>query len=656
MNIPLDRTLRAPVPRLPARLDEAMAVALGPSLSAIFFDRPGGRRERMQAEQDGEPVPRPFIAAELGLRSGGTRHVLFVPQGIEAVLARHLLLRLNDLPAAEIDPGWLQAPQGDLATLAAQLSAPGLCRLLRMMLTTGASLFAAEAQAGLAEAALHLMDLCNIPALAPIAKTQVAGRALVSYAAPGLAGLRGPGTAVTIQDGRPVPFKDFDCLFEGTLLHVLLPRGLASAQIVAFADAPLRLGAEGGSLRRQPAAAWLRDRGKDCRDWLSTRVGTDVVATGRRPASGLTEPRIAIRHLSALPSGLLHALVLTDPSRLIRKVILERQGRQAALTPAHGVEGTTILAGLADLPGEMRAGDTCRIRLLYRSGHLRNLAEAPVAAYDGSIPPGFEDAWALGADVLPPLARARAGFRRATPPSVAQHFGPVQKCGLQIVTAIGESADMIRARAAMILAEGKGAPVEVICTMTDGPLAAGARHALAQTAAIYGIPHRLVLLPGVASLAERLRIALAEAQEVPTLLLGADVLPDGRGWLPFWLRRLRQPEALAPALLAGDGSIAATQEGEDPRRGLPATDLPASGRPVRRPLVDCLALGPAGIARLLQAAPHPDPALWIASALGGSARTETRRPFRRFGPVPAPGAFTTALAEAGFALMERDRA
>ncbi|WP_189654743.1 hypothetical protein [Paracoccus mutanolyticus] len=46
---------------------------------------------------------------------------------------------------------------------------------------------------------MHLMDLCNIPALAPIAKTQVAGRALVSYAAPGLASLRGPGTAVTIQ-------------------------------------------------------------------------------------------------------------------------------------------------------------------------------------------------------------------------------------------------------------------------------------------------------------------------------------------------------------------------------------------------------------------------------------------------------------------------
>ena len=103
MNIPLDRKLCRPAPP-PAGLGEATAVAIGASLSAVFLDRPAGRRERMTAEQDGLPLPRPFIAAELPLRSGGARHVLFVAQGIQTLLSRHLVLRLDGMPAAQIDP------------------------------------------------------------------------------------------------------------------------------------------------------------------------------------------------------------------------------------------------------------------------------------------------------------------------------------------------------------------------------------------------------------------------------------------------------------------------------------------------------------------------------------------------------------------------
>lgn len=656
MNIPVDRKLCPPVPpSSPEKMGEATAIALGASLSAVFFDRPAGRRDRLGAEQDGLPIPRPFVAVELALSSGGVRHVLFVPQGIGTLLSRHLVLRLGGKPVAEIDPNWLQLPQEDLPALTAQLSAQGVSRLLRVMLTTGASLFAGQAQAGLANATPRLMDICNIPGCTTVARTDIAGRSLVSYSIPAPFSLRQPAHAVALADGRLVRLSGADCFAEDNLLHVLFPPGLPLGQIVAFADAPLRLALPDAALRK-PAPAWIRARGKSCRDWLFARLrGGTTVALEQELAGGLTEPTIAIRHLSQVLGGLLHLLVLQDPSRMVRKVILDWQGEQVELMPLHGADGTAVLAGFANLAGRTGGGDTCRIRLLHHSGRLRTLAEARVAAYDGNIPLGFEEAWTGGADTLRPLAQIRAAFRREAPPFVTQSFGPAQKCGLRIVTSIGTSADVIRARAALILAENPVTPVEVVCTMTEGPLAVAARHALAQTATIYGIPHQLVLLPNFATAAERLCAALSHAGDVPALVLSADVLPQAPGWLAFWLQRLRRRVALAPALLAGDGSIAAMREGQDPVRGLPAAHLPASGRRADRPLASCLALGPAGIARLLDTAPHPDLAVWIAKALGGTARTETRFPFHRFGPATMPGAFAAALAEVEFTLIGKDR-
>ncbi len=338
---------------------------------------------------------------------------------------------------------------------------------------------------------------------------------------------------------------------------------------------------------------------------------------------------------------------------MANKVILERQGQKAELGMIWGADGTAILTGLADLPPQPGGHDTCRIRIVDHSDHSRLLAETAVPDYDGGIPDGFRDAWTAGTDCLRSLAQARGGFRRMPPPCTTQHFGPVQKPRLRVVTSVGDSTDLIRARAAMILAEGQGIPVEVVCTMTAGPLAASAREAVAQTAAIYGVPHRLVLFPDFATSAERMHAALSDARDAPALVLGGDVLPAAPGWLGFWMRRLRKRAALAPALLARDGPVAATREGFDPCRGLPAAHLLQTGQGIDRPLPACLALGPDGIARLLDSAPHPDAAIWIAQALQGCARSETRHPFRRFGPAPKSDGFAAALSNTAFSLIEK---
>lgn len=658
MNISLAPRRSLPVRRSPAPdVAEATVIALGAALSVIYFDRPGGGRGRLHAEQAGLPIVRPFLAAELALASGGARHVLVVPQAVETVLSRRLLLRLGDTPAAEIDPDWLQLPQEELPALTAQLSMPGLCRLVRI-LTTGASLFAGSAQDALAHAVAQLMDSGNIAAGTAVARSEIAGRTIVTYSAPRITRQQILGEAVAVSNGRVIRLKNLDCFHERDMLHVLLPAGVSFAPFMAFLDpAPVRLVAADASLRRLPIARWIEGRTEACRDWLlSCMPGGGDTALAQELSGTLIEPKVTVRHLSSTSSGVLHAVTLDDPSRIVRKVILERADHQVELNLVHGVDGTAILVGLADLPGDTQRNGTCRIRVRYESGYERVLLDVPVPAYDGSVPDGFEDAWMQGIDALRPLAQARAACRSASAAFAVQRFGTETRPSLRIVTSVGASADLIRARAAMILAEGTGAPVEVVCTMADGPMARNARHLLAETAAIYGIAHRLVLFPQHAAATSCLHAVLGALQEVPALILDADILPEKAGWLAFWQKRLRKQDALSGAVLATDGSIAATREGEDPCRGLPAANMPLYGRVTDRPLAGCLGLGPGGIARLVQdGSPHPDPALWVAAALGGHARTETRFPFRRFGQAPTPGRFASMLVETGFSLITSAR-
>lgn len=657
MNVPFARRIPLPPTRhATERTEEASVCSLAPSLSAIIFERPAGRRERMEALQDGAPLPRPFIAAELGLRNGGTRHVILVPQAVDSVLSRPLKLRVNGTIVAEIDPTWLQLPREELPALTSQLTEFGVSRLLRLMLTTGASLFSADAQAGLATALPRIMDICRTAALTPVARCQIAGRGIVSFHAPGLADLTRSTDSVAIHDGRLIRLKELDHRAEGDLLHVLLPPGRPPEEIVVFVDRPMRLATAEGTLPATPARAWLRQRDDACRGWILRRLGlTDAVAPEAGPASTLGEARLTVRHLSSVSDGILHALTLEDPARCVAGLVVRLEDHQLQLPVEHGPDGIARITGLLDLPETPRPQAICRLHLLDHAGRSRMMVEQPLAAFDGQIPAGFDEAWLRGADVTLPLARARARCLRARPPVSVERFGTVKSTALRIVTAIEGPADLIRARAAMVMTEKPDAPVEIICTMADGPLTPGARMALSDCAAIYGVPHRLVLLPGSAHPGERLHAALGEARDAPALLLGADILPDAPGWLAYWLRRLRRHEALAPALLAVDGAIAAVHEGDDVWCGLPATQLPASGRHVDRPLASCLALSPAGISRLLDAAHvHVEPAIWIAAALRGGARSDTRFPFRRFGAARPHGGLSAALFESEFALLKED--
>lgn len=653
MNVPLDRKLRHALPR-PADppLPEAAVVPLGSGIGAVFVDLPPGRRARLDADLDGRPVPRPVFGAELPLRSGGVRHLLLVARDLRDLTGRRLILRSGEAAVAQIDPDWLQPPQADLADLIGPLTNAAFCKLLRAVLTTAASLFSGQAREDLAQAALRMMDLRGAVTLAPIAATRIAGRAIAAYApmGDGCGPRPDPVLALTDHRGRPLPAADL--LSHDGHLHLRLPAGPAPERMVVLADPPLILQPPSPRTPQVAPAAWPGAQTEPCRDWLTAQLRAAAPAAGDTgPATPV--PTIAAVTLATVAGRLLYAIDIDDPGGVTAAVALLRGGRRHTLGTVATVDGHVHAVGLIDGTGPGNGAG--HLQVLDRTGRVCAVREVRPVPYDGGITAEVARAWSAGAtDAAAPLAQARAAFARPAPAAVLRRFGAADRCRLRIVTPLDDRPDLIRARAAMILAEGAPAAVEVVATITQGPQALAAAEAMAWTAEIYGVPHRLVALPPHATAGERLRAALDGSADRPALLLGADVLPDGPGWLALWRGRLARGTACVPLVLAGDGSAAAPVTGNHHGQ---AAGPGRGARPMAWPDADGLALTSAGIARLLAAgAPHPDAGLWIAGALGGPVRCEARFPFRRFGPVPVPDAFAAALAKAGRALIAGGRA
>ena len=83
-------------------------------------------------------------------------------------MRRRLLLALGTTPAASIDPDWLQSPLVDVAALFEGLTEDGRQRLLRLFLTTGASLLGRGGRRASPRAARGLLALLGVRRLDPL--------------------------------------------------------------------------------------------------------------------------------------------------------------------------------------------------------------------------------------------------------------------------------------------------------------------------------------------------------------------------------------------------------------------------------------------------------------------------------------------------------
>lgn len=622
-------------------LAQAFVVPMAESVSAIMFDETApaaNARPRLMTFVDGQPVARPVISTSLALRSGGRRHLQLVGREASALASRHVTMSLGGTAAAQIDPEWLQPPLVDGAALIDGLSDEGRRRLLKLFLTTGASLFGSSESSEFGRAARRLLDLLGVRP-AKVASFCPIGHAggILSYDMPRETAAEGVSELVALAAGRVTRLADCPSVVERTgeqvRLHVYLMRTLAAgSSMIGLRGTPVHLLGPGDGLKARPLLSWLRTLTPAARRWALELVerasdGNPVAAALVREIrhDGREPPELEIRHLSGTPKGVLYDLELRDPHDLIRAVRIERDDAAIELEPAAEAKGALTvhdLAGYAGLARQSRNDETCRLRLVYRSGRLRTVHHGLLDAFGGEVPRSFAGRPG-GAEAA---ARARFDLDRPGQSSVVEDFGAaVELPKLSIIAGVGENLDMIRARAAMLFAEPRRRRVELVYHVADGPLAAAGRTAMANAAAVFGIPHRLVVLGRGADMADRLLAAVARARGDGLLVMGADVLPAGPGWLAPWTRRLgASPTMLGGTLLTHCGAVAhagavapgrSDQRPEQRYRGLPACDLPRRSM-MATALVsaECVGLSRAAATLVLAMRPYPNPDIMLAEA------------------------------------------
>ena len=544
-----------PLPQAgPRPLAEGFLVPVAERAAALFFDeRPGASgRRRLAVEADGAPVSGPLVSTALPLRAGGCRHVVLLGQGADALVRRRMLLSLGTTPAAVIDPEWLRSPLVDVATLFEGLSEDGRQRLLRLFLTTGASLLG-RGVAGFARATRDLLALLGVRRLEPLGwtRTGTAGR-IVSYRLPDgfEAGRLGPlvtltGAAMARIAGTPLTVE---ARRNGALLHVLVASTASEdAVIVATGPEPLALALPAS---RAPVAIerWLAARDAATRAWcgglLDSAATSDPLAAAivrelrHRDAPG---PALAVEHLSGTPAGVVHAFRLTDAHGLVRAVRLVRGAESVTLE----VEGRAGLAGYAPLPRASSIDDRCRVALVLHSGRTIAVAEGPLPAYDGA---------GLAAAGPQAVAAARLDRERFGRVLRSESFGEgAATPWLAVICPVSACPDLIATRAALVAAEAAGRGIEMVYHATEGTDAEAAHLLVARAAATFAIPHRLIVVTPDLDPAARLVAAVRAATAPTVLLLGAEVLPAEAGWISPWRRVSRRHPMLRAAVEGYDG-------------------------------------------------------------------------------------------------------
>lgn len=520
-----------PISREPVA--EARLVAVAADVSALVFDDVDAAGPLM-AFIDGVRHRGALAGTRLALRSGGMRQVVLIGVGAACLDGTAVALVRGGRVAAAIDPDWLQSPDAGTSALFEDLCEEGALRLLRLLLTTGASLFR-DGGPAFADLARRLLETLGLGSHGPVATHSTGtGTRLVTWRVPPDVDPAGLGDLVALVPGRPrrlpSPSLHVERRGKAALLHVELPARLpAGATLVGTGPRPIVLATPTGT----PAgdiAAFLAGRDpattRFVHGLIEARMDDDPIASGlaaelRHAAE--PAPALGLRHLSGTAQGVLFRLGVDDPNRLVAAVRFAR-GAVALDVPASG----TRIEGYARLPRAGRIDDRLRLGLVLRSGRVLAAGELSLLPFEGGAPAGFSD--------VAGLAAARRDLDTSVPDPLVETFGAVAAPRLSLVAPVAADLDLIRARAALIASERRGRHVEVVCWTADPALAAAARTAMSHAAAAWGVPHRLVVVPRAATGVAGLRAALDAAAAPRLLSLGASVLPAGTGWLERCLR------------------------------------------------------------------------------------------------------------------------
>ncbi len=318
----------------------ARIVALSPSRSAIFFDGPPvvvGRGAATLGDPRRPTVEGPLAVTRLGLENGAERHVVLAPVPGDALGRRTLIISVRNAILARIDPLALQSPFVDPLALIAGLDGTASLRLLKLLVTTGASLFGKGDIGAFGALADHLVG--RLGTRLPLAgRCRIGQRTrILSWEIPVSALELPPLHALyLLSDGRTTRMTDFEVsenVSEGRrILHLTVFRPIPNdADFVIFSSRLLLLGMS-REVAPRPLASWLARRGDAVRartmdivSKLAAEEADVVILQDELLCPAGSEPSLKVLHLSRGPAGLLYMIGVADPRGLLAGIRVETQ-------------------------------------------------------------------------------------------------------------------------------------------------------------------------------------------------------------------------------------------------------------------------------------------------------------------------------------------
>ena len=506
-----------------------------PSSSTIRRPTAGRARPRLTALFDGQPLRGAVDLDQLSScapAAAGTS--LLVGRGAASLTGRRVDAGARGASSPRsLDGDWLQSPLADGGGAGRGLADEGRRRLLRLFLTTGASLFGRGA-AEFGAAARRLAETLRLrrwrrSSWCPVG---AAGR-LLSYRLPAGVG-RGGRSSALVALGRPTRLARLDgweLLVEAAgsaaLLHLFLPGAVAGrgqagrprrgascicGRPTRSGAAPLAPGWRGAG-RRSRGLGRRAGGGAARRPTRSPRRWCASCAARRGAAGGGAAP------VGDAGRGALCAVDLADPHGLVRAVRIERGGRGARSVGAPR-------RGLAGFAARCRGGRRrpCRLSLVSGPGGSLAVHEGVPAAFAG------RGAGGLGGGAGRGGARRGCelprGWRR---PGCEDFGGRPAEPALSVIAPVGDEPRPDPGAGGDGLRRARGAAVEIVCHVRPGrwPRRRGARSPQAE--AVYGIAHRLVTLAGGGDGGGRAPRGAGGARGAAAALLGAERAAGGAG-------------------------------------------------------------------------------------------------------------------------------
>jgi len=555
-------------------------VPLSDKVVAAFFDTAGDvprPTAHLAAHTGNDVLCLPLLTSQLARLDGGSRCLFLLRNSARGICRDGLRITRDGTVIAEIDPMALQSPLVDTLSLLVGLAPEGGLRLLRLLLTTGLSLFGDSALDEFRDITSQLFERLTPPTLrlrdwCPVGRSATIASFSLPQGYP-IGDLRelivvGPKSARRMNKVE----ADIEHIDGERLLHLFLPERLPTGSfLVALSDPPLRLAGPAEDQRQRPLGPWLN--GRTARFRKQTRKRLEKIAARDRTVGALLSevacpesalPKVTPPTLIRTPTGILYAIGVNDPRKLLRGLVLRLADGDVGLPPGRAVYHPRlgpVQVGFVKVASDSEAGDGAELFLLYHSGRLSRFGAAELDPLPATIPDSLRD---LPPDsVAPALAEAFCDALPVQPDPGVETICVAPPPGRAVVTVIAELGTSPDYPYALAAALGGRQDVLLILHHPDRRALPKMRSLGADLHAIYGLGVEIADLSSEELVpSNRMRALLSCVQTGASIFLSEDSLPAGKGWLRDWVAQLDQsePAVLNAALQRHDGTSYDTAE------------------------------------------------------------------------------------------------